>query len=297
MTFKIQINNPVENFYENPEFKKMFKPSIDNLIKYCDVKINSHVLISGGTGAGKSNAIMEFIRLSSKDKGTFKHIHIMHSIDEQLYTFLDKKTNKTIKFYKSLEDLPDVSAFEDQFEKKPEDREETLIIMDDFIHLINNKTFPKILKYGIMARKKGLTMLYLVQHFYALPPKMRNQMNYLVFLNIPNKRSLDLALSSYSIALNLSNVKQLLNFCTSKPLHFLKIALNSNVDLNKKFSCGWLDHFDISDMLKEQEEEEQDNKKKKLNKKSKNKNLDSDESDDDDYDARLIELLGRNWKN
>ncbi len=299
MSFKIERKNKTTNFYELKEFQDKYKASIDNLYPYAGIKINSRTMIIGPSGAGKSNAVMNIIKASSEHKkGCFKEIHLLHKIDESLYDFLEDKLKTGFKCYKNIKDFPDVIELnEEQHKKKPEDRVEKLVIFDDFC-FDAKKDLEKLLRYAQFSRKRGITCVYLTQSFYATEYKLRQQMNNIILLSIPNKLNLEMIIRGFAIPLNIDNVKKLLQYCLSFPLEYLKIGLDANVPIDKKFSCGLIDYFDISDMIKEQEEEEEleKSKKKKVNKKSKKK-IDESESDDDDYDARLIELLGRNWKN
>lgn len=248
---KPEISHKIINFYEVDGVKKISKPSIDNLYPQTNIKINTINLVVGGTGTGKSNAIMNLLFLSSNAKdGVFSKIVLVCKTDETLYTFLKKKIpSEQLIIYKSINDLPECDSFETQFMKEPKDREETLLIIDDFIADVEDKRMrQKIENFSIFGRKKGLTQIYLAQSFFKVPKTIRLQIHYLWLLSVPNKRELALILSSYSLPIEADELKAMVNDATKEKLSFLKINLNCGCDINEKFSIGFLDHYAIDTM-------------------------------------------------
>ncbi len=235
------------NFYELDDVKQISKPSIDNLYPTTDIKINTISLIIGGTGTGKTNAIMNLLALSSKGKGTFSKIIIVCKTDETLYTYLKKKIpDDKLTIYHSIKDLPECDTFEAQYNKDPKLREETLLIIDDFIADCEDKRMrQKLENFSIFGRKKGLTQIYLAQSFFKVPKTIRLQIHYLWLLNLPNKRDLSLILSSYSLPVSEDDLKEMSKEATKEQMSFLKITLNCSCKLNEKFSIGFNDHFNF----------------------------------------------------
>lgn len=245
MRFKVDRKHQILNCYELPEVKKMFKPSIDEQVQYTGIKLNSRVLIVGGSGTGKTNFASCFIVESSKPKnGTFYEVILVHKTDEKLYEYLKKKIGNSLICYKNLSDLPDAESWEDQEIKDPKDRVQRLIIFDDFVADKDKKTIQKLSKYCEFGRKKGFTQLFLTQSYYETTPFMRLQMNYLVLLNLPNKRNLKMILTNYAIDIPFDEIEEIVRQSTSETLSFCKIDLNASTDLNKKFSVGFLDYFE-----------------------------------------------------
>lgn len=247
--FKVGKSDVI-NFYELDEVKKISKPSIDNLMPTCGIKINSINLVVGGSGTGKTNAICNLIQKSSAGSGTFSEIWLVCKTDEVLYTYLKKKIEGSLKVYKQISDLPFCETIENQFEKEPKDRREILLIIDDFIAEMSNIKFvAKLEQYAIFARKKGITQLYLTQSYFKVPKLIRLQIHYLWLLNVPNKRDLDLILSTYSLPITNDDLKAMLKTSTYEELSFLVIGLSHGIDINKRFSNGLKNYFTVDEIF------------------------------------------------
>ncbi len=243
---KPDVKHKIINFYETDNVKKISKPSIDHLYPTANIKINSINLVVGGTGTGKTNAIMNLLLLASKGSGVFQKIIVVCKTDEILYTYLKKQIpGDQLVIYKSINDLPDCDKFETQYAKDPQYREETLLIIDDFIADCEDKNKrTKIENFSIFGRKKGLTQIYLAQSFFKVPKTIRLQIHYLWLLSVPNKRELALILSSYSLPVEEDDLKMMVKEATKEQLSFLKINLNCGCKLEEKFSIGFLDFFE-----------------------------------------------------
>jgi hypothetical protein len=84
-------DNKIINFYEIPKVKENMKDYYNPGFQKTQMKIPSRIGVVAMTGAGKSNAIMNYIKLCSENgDGTFAHIHILHKLDEPLYTYLSE---------------------------------------------------------------------------------------------------------------------------------------------------------------------------------------------------------------
>eukprot|EP01041_Mallomonas_annulata_P006396 gene6396-12934_t len=97
--------------------------------QHTQMKIPSRIGVVAMTGAGKSNAIMNYIKLcSDSGDGTFCHIHIYHKLEEPLYNYLSDICKGKITFYKSLGQMPEPEKLE------PKDGH-NLVIFDDCMAL------------------------------------------------------------------------------------------------------------------------------------------------------------------
>ena len=127
------------------------------------------------SGSGKSNFITNLIALFCKGKGTFDNIYIFcKSVDEPLYRFLNDKSKGLIEVYEDLSKLP---ALNDLNACK-----QTLIIFDDMVTDINKN--PIISEYFISGRKKYCSRMFLSQSYYNTPKIIRQNVNYVVILNL-----------------------------------------------------------------------------------------------------------------
>jgi len=90
-----------------------------------DHKLNLpfRMLIIGGSGAGKTQTLMNLIRVMN---GTFNNIHIItKNKKEPLYEYLESKVDNGLTITEGIESAPNL----DEFDKK----EQTLIVMDDLV--------------------------------------------------------------------------------------------------------------------------------------------------------------------
>jgi len=246
--WKVDRKHKIINAYEIPEVKKMYKPSIDEQVEYTDIALNSRVLLVGGSGTGKTNAIINYIIESSKPKkGTFFEIILVYKTDEQLYQFLKDKFKERLVTYKDIKDLPEAESWPDMSIRDPEDREERLIIFDDFVADKNPKIIEKLKKYCEFGRKKGLTQFYLTQSYYETDKFMRLQMNYILLLNLPNVRNLKMIISGFGLTLEVDELLKMITHATKDKFDFFKLNLNASCPINKKYSVGFLDFFEFEE--------------------------------------------------
>jgi hypothetical protein len=108
-----------------------------------------HTLCLGGTGSGKSNALINYISRSSSEFFTII-VCSFSTCDEPLYYMLED-TGK-IELISDIDEVPDLEEFDDEHKNKPK-----LIVFDDFINL-PKKDMKKINEYLIAGRKFGFSV-------------------------------------------------------------------------------------------------------------------------------------------
>lgn len=246
--WRVDRKHQILNAYELPQVKKLYKPSIDEQIKYTDIALNSRVLLVGGSGAGKTNAMINYIIESSKPKdGTFFEILLVYKTDETLYQMLKNEFKDRLITYKNINDVPEPESWPDMSIVDPEDRIERLIIFDDFVADKNPKIIDKLKRYCEFGRKKGLTQFYLTQSYYETNSFMRLQMNYILLLNLPNVRNLKMIISGFGLTIEPEELLKMITYATNKKFDFFKLNLNASCPLNKKYSVGFLDYFQFDE--------------------------------------------------
>ncbi len=121
---------------------------------------NSMILCIGGTGAGKSNALLKYIHRSS---GEFCQIMFcsFSTTDKPLYNMLHEKEPQ-LNLIKNIEDVPELKIFDNK--NKDENK---LIIFDDFINL-SDKDMKTINDFLIFGRKFGFTVWLMAQNYVEL---------------------------------------------------------------------------------------------------------------------------------
>ena len=91
-----------QNYYKSNRIQKKLPKLKDEQFEFTGMRVNSHFLICGGTGTGKTNALYSYLLETSRpNKGTFKHIFVVYKTEEPLYEDLKEQLGKGISFYKS----------------------------------------------------------------------------------------------------------------------------------------------------------------------------------------------------
>ena len=164
----------IKNYYDTLPKELQKKAKLDKNFNKHHILPNSMVMCIGGTGSGKTTALMDF--LSRKTDAFFDIILFTGStVDEPLYNLMQSKI-PDMKVFNNISELPSLSEFDN------EDKEnEKLIIFDDFINL-TKKEMVKINEYLTSGRKHGFTVWLMAQSYTAVPKIItRNVMYFLVF--------------------------------------------------------------------------------------------------------------------
>ena len=138
------MTDKIINFYDKLGLIK--NSNLPKTWKKHHIYNNSMILCLGGTGSGKSNALVNYIQRSS---GEFYKIIIcsFSTTDEPLYKMLE---GKNVKLIDNIEDVPSLQEFDDKNKDKPK-----LIVFDDFINIPKSQQKP-INDFLISGRKFGL---------------------------------------------------------------------------------------------------------------------------------------------
>jgi hypothetical protein len=232
-----QDDNKVINFYELPDIKENLTNHYNPAFEHTQMAIPARVAVVSLSGGGKSNFLMNYIKLcSSYGDGTFKHIHIVHKIDEDLYDYLEKACKGAITFYKNLAKLPQPKDLE------PKDGH-NLVVFDD---VINDKDQQKICDYYIYGRKinngMGCSCIYISQKYFSIPKVVRSQLNYIILLKIRGVIDLNNICRDVDMGIKSDLLKQIYDDATKEHLNFLKISTTERDD-NRILSKNWKDYY------------------------------------------------------
>jgi hypothetical protein len=220
----------------------------DEQFEYTGMKINSHFLICGGTGTGKTNALYSYLLETSRPaKGTFKHIFVVYKTEEPLYEDLKEQLGNGISFYKSIAELPSVDEFPDAIVNNF--KYQYLVVLDDCVNDKDKASYVKVKNFFTYGRKKGITLAYLTQSFFDADGFIRKQMSYLLLLSIKGKTDLNNILREYgSLQCDPKELYRIFKTATEKKgdeLPFLKIDCN-HVSNDVKFSRDWLGFIEFT---------------------------------------------------
>jgi len=190
----------VKNFYEEKSMKKFLDKRENPHFDKHKIKLPFRMLIVGCSGSGKTNTLLNLIH---KMPDTFSQIVIVTACkDEPLYSYLYEKSGGErggIKITEmDKEGLPDLK----QFNKE----ENSLIVLDDLVNRSEKEQKP-ISEYYLRARKKGVSLVYISQSFFAVPKMIRNNLTHLLLKQVTSSRNLAMISKECSIGIKKNFVK------------------------------------------------------------------------------------------
>jgi len=183
----VNINGMVDFYKSMP--KKFLLQSHNPIFKDHKLDLPFRMLIIGGSGAGKTQTLMNLIRIMN---GTFNNIHIItKNKDEPLYNYLESKVDTGLFITEGIDSAPNL----DDFDKK----EQSLIVMDD---LVLEKNQKQLEQYFIRARKLNCSLVYLSQSYFDVPKMIRMNLNYLIIKRLNTLQDLFRMMREYSLGVS-----------------------------------------------------------------------------------------------
>jgi hypothetical protein len=176
-------------------YAKMPKQKVSATFKKHHILPNSMIVVIGGTGSGKTNAVYDMIR---RMDGDFFEIIVFNpvSTDEPIYNKLKKEIPDT-QLINSIEELPELKSFD-------EDKDiHKLLIIDDFINL-PKKDMKKINEFFTGGRKSGFTVVALCQSYTAVPKIITRNAQYFMIFKVNDNFSIQSILRNH----NIHNIKK-----------------------------------------------------------------------------------------
>ena len=165
-----------------------------NYVKY-HIKHPFRCLISGASGGGKTNALLNLIdRLNCFERF---YLFVKLTCDDPLYDevlvpklqAVEEKhgTQILMEYSCDVDDLPDVGA-------APEDGGidsdyQNLVVFDDMLDE-DNKSLKKISAYFTKMRKKNCSLVFIGQDYFQTPKTVRRNCNLFIFTNTTSEKDL-----------------------------------------------------------------------------------------------------------
>lgn len=206
------------NFYEVLPKQLKKKPKFD---KNTNMSIPFRLICVGSSGAGKTNWILNLIKLQS---GTFERIIVFtKNKSEPLYQYLEMKLpSDQFEIYEGIENIPDVDTFK-------ESKEAILCIFDDLMLEKNQKIIEE---YFIRGRKVagGISCCYLSQSFVKIPMTIRRNVSYVILKKISSMKDITMILKNYSLECSREAIINMYNKATAKQTDFLLVDLDADTE-------------------------------------------------------------------
>ena len=186
------------------------------------------ILIIGGSGTGKTNALLNLINnqqdidkpyLYAKDPYEDKYQYLINKRESVgLKHFNDPKA-----FSEYPNDMYDVYKNIDNY--NPDKENKILIVFDDIIaDMINNKKLNSIVTTPfIRGRKLNISLVFISQSYFKVPRDVRNNSTHFFIMKIPNKRELQQIATNHSSDINTKDFINICKKCTDKLYSFLVI--------------------------------------------------------------------------
>ena len=161
------------------------------------------ILIIGGSGSGKTNALLNLI----KEQDDIDKIYLYaKDLSEPKYEFLIKKREDAgIKHFNDTEAFIECSnTMDDVYENidnyNPSRKRKILIVFDDMIaDIMTNKKFQAIIKeLFIRCRKLNISLVFITQSYFSVPKDVRLNSTHYLIMKINNKRELQNIATNHS---------------------------------------------------------------------------------------------------
>jgi hypothetical protein len=218
----------MKNWYDEV---KTTKQKIDKNFKKHHILPKSMIMAIGGTGTGKTNALMDL--LDKKNDQWYKIIIFNpNNSDEPLYNHL-KSHIKELNIISDIKELPPLSDWPEDDNDK-----EKLIVFDDFINM-DNKAKNKIQDYLISGRKKGFTCYLMSQSYKDVPKIITRNIHYFIIFKLNDNISIDNIIRNHNIDnLDKNEIKNFYHECVKEPMNFMMLDLKG--DGVKRLRKNWL---------------------------------------------------------
>jgi hypothetical protein len=270
---KAKVNDPSQiiNFYD--VIPKKYIDDVENPNEHLhNIKLPFRMCVVAPSGSGKTNFLLNLIKVFSQGEGTFSDITIVtRNKDEPLYNYLEGEFEQ-IRIKEGMTGTPKLDDMEKQTNH--------LVVWDD---LVLSKNLNNVEEYYMRARKKNCSVVFLSQSYYDIPKFIRKNSNYLVLLDLGgSKREQTAIMNEWSTDLDKDELKAVYNDAVSVPLRPL-IITGGKVARNKKYRKGWLDYYDLNVFLKDipRQESKRKGKGKGINEV---KGIEPDSESDNDVD-------------
>ena len=184
------------------------------------------ILIIGGSGSGKTNALSNLIN----NQPDIDKIYLYGKDPyEKKYQYLIKKREKVglnhfnhpKAFMEYLNDMQNV--YKNIEDYNPNKKREVLISFDDMIAdmISNNKLNPIVTELFIRGRKLNISIVFITQSYFKVPKDVRLNSTHFFIMKIPNKRELQQIALNHSPDIDFKDFMNIYKKYTKEPYSFL----------------------------------------------------------------------------
>ena len=217
------MTDKIKNYYDLLDKSLKRENKFDKNYKKHYIQPNSMICCVGGTGSGKTNALIDF--LTRKNEAFYDIIIFSGSTTEEpLYNLLQQKMPE-IRMFNDINELPSLSEFDND-----EKGCEKLIILDDFINL-KPKEMKKLNEYLTAGRKFGFTVWCMAQNYTSIPKVITRNLQYIILFKLNDNVSINNIIKNHNIHdTDPAYFKDCYMKATSEPRQFLMIDMKGDKD-------------------------------------------------------------------
>jgi hypothetical protein len=217
------MTDKIKNYYELLDKSLKRENKFDKNYKKHYIQPNSMICCIGGTGSGKTNALIDF--LTRKNEAFYDIIIFSGSTTEEpLYNLLQEKM-PDIRMFNDVNELPSLSDFDND-----EKGFEKLIVLDDFINL-KPKEMKKLNEYLTAGRKFGFTVWCMAQNYTSIPKVITRNLQYIILFKLNDNVSINNIIKNHNIhGTAPEKFKDCYMKATSEPRQFLMIDMKGDKD-------------------------------------------------------------------
>ena len=186
------------------------------------------ILIIGGSGTGKTNALLNLIHnqlyidkiyLYAKDPFEDKYQYLINKRESVGINHL----NDSKAFIEYFNDMHKVYKNIDNYNPNKENK--IVIVFDDMIaDMIKIKELNSIVtELFSRGRKLNISLIFITQSYFKVPKDVRNNNTHFFIMKIPNKRELQQIAINHSSDINTKDFIEIYRKCTDKSYSFLVI--------------------------------------------------------------------------
>ena len=184
------------------------------------------ILIVGGSGSGKTNALLNLIKNQPDIDKIYLYVKDPY---EKKYQYLISKREKVgLNHFKNPKAFMEYSNDMQDVYKNIEDynpikKRKILIVFDDMIAdmINNNKLNPVVSEVFNRGRKLNISIVFIVQSYFKVPKDVRLNSKHFFIRKIPNKRELQQIALNHSSDIDFKDFMNIYKKCTTEPYSFL----------------------------------------------------------------------------
>ena len=180
------------------------------------------ILIIGGSGSGKTNALLNLI--NNQPETDKIYLYVKDPYEDKYQYLINKRESVGLKhfndpkaFIEYSNDMHDVYKNIDDY--NPDKENKILIVFDDMIvDMINNKKLNSIVtELFIRGRKQNISLVFITQSYFKVPKDVRLNTTHFFIMKISNKRELQQISINHSSDINTSGFINIYKKCIDKP--------------------------------------------------------------------------------